>query len=200
MGNNSTWILLVMKKLLILCIFLDLKSVSSQKLDESQISQWMLGFKQELDSHIDKVLVYGQIEQMLLDFETKLVHAPIDGEEIFNEIFQNVSLRYNHVVLAANRLKQRLEKDVSKLNNVEPPMPVGGPCCCGLGPGPFDGKVRDTVQNRECYGSEDALLKSLSKTEFVNTLKVRIFLEKKRFVSQDGIRDLMICCYVRFTL
>ena len=185
METKTTWNfkVLLIKVLLTLMILLDLKSVSPQQLDGSQIKQWVLGFKQDLDSHIDKVLAYGQIEKMLSGFETKLVNAPINGEEIFNGIFQNVSLRYNDVVLAANRLKQKLEKDVGSLNNVDgsgAPVPGAGPppmpftkCCCGLGPGPFDGRVRDTVQDKECYGREDALLKSLSKTGFVSTLKVR---------------------------
>ncbi|XP_053377571.1 VWFA and cache domain-containing protein CG16868-like isoform X2 [Mercenaria mercenaria] len=181
MGNNSIKNFLFMKCLGILVLLLNVCSVSLEKFDESQMKQIAATFKQELDSHIDKVLAYGQIEQKLQEFETHLVHGPINGEDIFNEIFQNVSLRYNDVVLAANRLKQVLEKDVGLLDNVDStgaPPPGGGPppvpltkCCCESSPGVFDARLHDRVQAKECYGSQDALLESLGKTGFVDKLK-----------------------------
>lgn len=156
--------------------------VISQKIDDSQLDQFVTSFKQELESHIDQVLAYKQIQQMLDVAEAELAHGPINGEEIFKEVFQNVSLRYNDVVLAANTLKNELEKNISLLNFgsiMGPPVPNGGSppvpltkCCCGIGPGLFDGRLRDRVQQEACYGSQDALLESLSKTEFVSTLKV----------------------------
>lgn len=156
--------------------------VLSQKIDDSQINRYVTSFKQELESHIDQVLAYKQIQQMLDVAEAELAHGPIKGEEIFKEVFQSVSLRYNDVVLAANTLKKELEKNIPLLNfgsNLGTPVPNGGPppvpltkCCCGIGPGLFDGRVRDRVQQKACYGSQDVLLESLSKTGFISTLEV----------------------------
>lgn len=172
--------------------------VLAREIDEAEVTQCVSTFKQVLDSHIDRVLAYRQIEQMLEMFEGKLGIVPINGKALFQDIFEKVSLRYNDVVLAANTLKKALESDVHLLNvggsvivpstgsaNVPPVVPPMGAslpsvqlidCCCGAGPRLFDGRVRDTVHTtEECYGLENTLLEALSKMRFVGTMKVRTF-------------------------
>lgn len=143
-------------------------------------------FKLNLNYHIDEVLAFEHIKQMLEKHEGDLVISPINGPEIFENLYQSISIKYSDVILAVKKLKRAFEANTNSSTEsmVPPPSMGGGPpivppsmkCCCTLRPGKFDGKVRDSVHDEECYGNQDKILESISRTNFKDAMKVGLVI------------------------
>ncbi|XP_052781830.1 VWFA and cache domain-containing protein 1-like [Mya arenaria] len=83
-------------------------------IDESTWNEDVDSFKQEMDTHIDKVLAYNEIGAMLEKHENELTYVRVSGSEEFEKLFQKVSTKYNDLVSAANSLKTIFEMNLRK--------------------------------------------------------------------------------------
>ena len=94
-------------------------------INENEVKTWVSNFKQNLDGHINNVLAIKEIESNFTKYNKDLVTVQINGSEVFESIFEKVSIRYTDLELALRDLKRTIEKPVSSTSG--PPSPVAGP-------------------------------------------------------------------------
>ena len=94
-------------------------------INENEVKTWVSNFKQNLDGHINNVLAIKEIESNFTKYNKDLVTVQINGSEVFESIFEKVSIRYTELELALRDIKKTIEKPGSSTSG--PPSPVAGP-------------------------------------------------------------------------
>lgn len=68
-------------------------------------------FKEHLNSHIDDILSYHEISDMLEKYENDLAKVKINATESFISIYRTLGIKYNDLPLAVQNLARAFEKD-----------------------------------------------------------------------------------------